>query len=95
MPSVELYDIAEDRWSFTATLPKPLYGGSATMVKSRFFFFGGEDPYREFSNTIYEYIPRPAGADYGGNNAEILSFWKEHQPLDQKNQFLIAIGYEL
>ena len=58
---MELYDIEENTWQFTAPLPIPLFGGSVTVVNNRLFYFGGMDVYGKVFNTAYEYVPQPTG----------------------------------
>ncbi len=92
---MELYDIEMDHWQFTTALPKPLHGGSVTVVNNRLFYFGGEDIYKEVSNSAYEYIPKPAGQEYSDKGSALLSYWEESPNLDLNSHFLVAIGYEL
>ena len=91
---MELFQISTGRRVFTATLPKPLHGGSLTFAGSRLFYIGGLDPYGEPSKVAYEYMPRPAGLDYDPEITKINSFWKEH-PLNVSSRHTIAMGYSL
>ena len=95
---MELYDIEEDTWQFTAPLPIPLFGGSVTVVNNRLFYFGGMDVYGKIFNTAFEYVPRPTGQEFNRiTNAKpgIISYWKEHPNLNLNSKFLVALGYEL
>ena len=71
---MELYDIEEDTWQFTAPLPIPLFGGSVTVVNNRLFYFGGMDVYGKVFNTAYEYVPQPTGKFFSKTYEIIFRF---------------------
>lgn len=89
--SVELLNLVTGRRAFTASLPKPLWGGSLILAGTKLFYVGGVDPYGEPSDMAYEYTPRP-GSDYVPENTEIRSFWKEHR-LNISSPTSIALAY--
>lgn len=91
-----MYDVELDHWQFTASLPKPLYGGSVAIVNNRLIYFGGVDMYFGVSNSAFEYIPKPSGLEFNLNGTKINSYWKEHGDLPLgSSQFIVAIGYEI
>ena len=92
--SVELFNIVSGRRSFSAPLPKPLYGGSLTLAGPKLFYVGGVDPYGEPSDMAYEYVPRASGVDFHPDNTGINSFWKEHK-LNISSRTSIAVGYSM
>ena len=71
---MELYDIEENTWQFTAPLPIPLFGGSVTVVNNRLFYFGGMDVYGKVFNTAYEYVPQPTGKFFSKTYEIIFRF---------------------
>ena len=72
---MELYDIEENTWQFTAPLPIPLFGGSVTVVNNRLFYFGGMDVYGKVFNTAYEYVPQPTGKFFSKTYEIIFRFF--------------------
>lgn len=78
-------------------MPIPLYGGSVAVVQNRLFYFGGQDVFRQTSDSAFEYVPKPSGQEYKNDKSlNINSYWKEYSNMGLgQNEFMIAIGYEL
>ena len=97
--SVELYDISNDKWIWTTALPRPLYGGTVTVVANRLFYFGGIDVFGDVSNSAFEFVPQANGMEFNkikGAKQVVNSYWVEHRNLTlNSSKFLVAIGYEL
>lgn len=56
--TVQVYDSAQNRWSFATPLPIPLNHSMAAAVNGRVYIIGGQtDANAAYTNTVFEYNP--------------------------------------
>jgi hypothetical protein len=56
--TVQVYDVAENRWQYTTPLPIPLNHQMAAAVNGRIYVIGGQtDAGNAYTNTVFEYNP--------------------------------------
>jgi len=56
--TVQVYDVAQNRWQYTTPLPIPLNHQMAAAVNGRLYVIGGQtDAGSAYTNTVFEYNP--------------------------------------
>jgi N-acetylneuraminic acid mutarotase len=57
--TVQIYDIAADKWTLGPTLPEPNNHGMAAAINGVLYLIGGQtDPQRAYVSTVYALDPK-------------------------------------
>ena len=81
--TVQVYDIATDRWEFGPPLPQPINHGMAASVGGKVYLIGGQTTASgpSYVNTVYELDPR-------------LGVWVQKAPMPTARSAGVALVYE-